>query len=128
MLLGNFFDIQSFAGPVPDGDKQKYLAATRLNPGHEVYKGHFPGNPVVPGVCQIQMVKELVEKAVNQKLKLVSSDNIKFLALLNPDQSVLLDFQILIKSGEGGQLTATVSISAGDIIFLKFKGNFEIEK
>ena len=29
-----------------------------LNPDCEVYKGHFPGNPISPGVCGIQMIRE----------------------------------------------------------------------
>ena len=29
-----------------------------LLPDCEVYKGHFPGNPVSPGVCNIETIKE----------------------------------------------------------------------
>ncbi|MGN0236126.1 MAG: hypothetical protein ACI4BD_07465 [Paludibacteraceae bacterium] len=29
-----------------------------LNADCEVYRGHFPGEPVCPGVCNIQMIKE----------------------------------------------------------------------
>ena len=32
-----------------------------LNASHIIYEAHFPGNPVTPGVCIIQIVKELVE-------------------------------------------------------------------
>ena len=32
-----------------------------LNADCEVYQGHFPGEPVCPGVCNIQMIKECTE-------------------------------------------------------------------
>lgn len=33
-----------------------------LNPQHSLYAGHFPQQPVVPGVCTLQMIKECLEK------------------------------------------------------------------
>ena len=36
----------------------------------EVYEGHFPGEPVSPGVCNIQMIKECAEKIVGKTLLL----------------------------------------------------------
>ncbi|MDY2942781.1 MAG: hypothetical protein SOT07_03685 [Paludibacteraceae bacterium] len=32
-----------------------------LNADCEVYQGHFPGEPISPGVCNIQMIKECAE-------------------------------------------------------------------
>ena len=31
-----------------------------LNPDHLIYKAHFPGQPVTPGVCILQMIRELL--------------------------------------------------------------------
>ena len=30
-----------------------------LNPDHLIYKAHFPGQPVTPGVCILQIIQEL---------------------------------------------------------------------
>ncbi|MBQ0740088.1 3-hydroxyacyl-ACP dehydratase, partial [Aquimarina celericrescens] len=35
-----------------------------INKNHKIFKGHFPGNPVTPGVCMIQIIKELAEGIV----------------------------------------------------------------
>ena len=127
MLLGNFYDIQSFTGSDPEGSPQQFTVVTLLNANHPIYRGHFPGNPVVPGVCQIQMVKELVEKTGNHSLKLVESDNIKFLSMINPNLTPRLEFRILIKPIADRQISATVSIVSDLTVFLKFKGKFEFE-
>ena len=125
MLAGNFFDIQSFTSEAPEAGQQKYHAVVSLNAGHPVYDGHFPGNPVVPGVCQVQMVKELVEKAVLSPLQLTESDNIKFLSMINPQLDPQLEFDILIKGVGERQFSVTASIGYGPVVFLKFKGKFE---
>ena len=127
MLSGKFYDIQSFTGANPEESVQQFTAVARLNPGHLIYRGHFPGNPVVPGVCQIQMVKELVEKSVNRRLRLTFSDNIKFLSMINPSLNPLLEFRMLIKTVSEGRISATVSIVSGSTVFLKFRGEFEFE-
>jgi 3-hydroxyacyl-[acyl-carrier-protein] dehydratase len=125
MLSAKFFDIQSFTSDESEVTQQKYHAVVSLNASHPIYQGHFPGNPVVPGVCQVQMVKELVEKAVNHSLTLFESDNIKFLSMINPLLNPQLEFNILIKPISDQQISATASISSGSLVFLKFKGKFE---
>ena len=44
-----------------------------LNPAHEIFKGHFPGNPVMPGVCTVQIVKELLSAHLKKDLVLKKS-------------------------------------------------------
>ncbi|MEI6683644.1 MAG: 3-hydroxyacyl-ACP dehydratase [Bacteroidota bacterium] len=128
MLQGNFYDIQSFSVSDQVSFPLEFTATILLNAGHPIYQGHFPGNPVVPGVCQLQMVTELAGKAVHRKLVLAESDNIKFLSLINPDLNRELEFRILIKQVESGRLSVTASIIAGSTVFLKFKGKFDTEK
>ena len=47
MLLDNFYTILSSES----SDSTIWTIQVKLNPGHPVYQGHFPGHPVVPGVC-----------------------------------------------------------------------------
>ena len=47
MLLDNFYTILSSES----SDSTIWTIQIKLNPGHPVYQGHFPGHPVVPGVC-----------------------------------------------------------------------------
>ena len=54
-------------------DEQNVNAVIELNKDHDIFKGHFPGNPVMPGVCMLQIIKELTEKAVDKSLFLTAS-------------------------------------------------------
>ena len=55
-----------------------------LLPEYQVYAGHFPGNPVSPGVCNIQMIKECVELATGNRLFLSFIAKCRFSAVLSP--------------------------------------------
>lgn len=53
-------------------------------PDSKILRAHFPGQPIVPGVCIMQMVVEAVGQDMGCRLKLVSARNVKFLAVLSP--------------------------------------------
>ena len=50
-----------------------------------VYRGHFPGHPVTPGVLMLQAVAELLSQAAGKELKLQKVNNVKYLAMMSPD-------------------------------------------
>jgi 3-hydroxyacyl-[acyl-carrier-protein] dehydratase len=127
MLSGNFFDFQSFTCDRNEEAQQNYLAVVSLIKNHPVYQGHFPGNPVVPGVCQVQMVKELVEKALKVSVKLTESDNIKFLSMINPQAHARLEISMVIRPAGVHRFSVNAAIGSGELVFLKFKGKFESE-
>jgi 3-hydroxyacyl-[acyl-carrier-protein] dehydratase len=125
MLSGYFFDIQLYETTIPDQGQCHVRAVVSLNAEHPVFQGHFPGNPVVPGVCQVQMVKELIEKAVGMPLMLRESDNIKFLAMISPVAVPLVELSIQLRNTNEKVISATATIGSAEKIFLKFKGKFE---
>lgn len=73
-----------------------------LNPDHSIYQSHFPGNPITPGVCIIQIVKELSEEMLNRHLFLKKVNNVKFLNVINPTENSEITFSISI-SPEGDE-------------------------
>lgn len=56
----------------------------RLDACHPIYRAHFPGNPITPGVCLIQLVAELLEGVVGRQLALKRIVNVKFQHVLSP--------------------------------------------
>jgi len=119
MLLNSFFTITDIQ------QAEKYTISIRLNPQHEVYKGHFPGNPIAPGVCLTQMVKETVEHITKQKLMLVSGDNMKFTAILNPEVNPDVTMTLSLKTKDNGILQADSQVSAGGTNFFTIKAGFK---
>ena len=51
-----------------------------------VYRGHFPSQPVTPGVLMLQAVVELTAQAAGKELKLKKVNNVKYLAMMGPDE------------------------------------------
>lgn len=80
MLLKDFYKVVS----IENQAENNHLVLIRVNAEHEVFKGHFPGNPIMPGVCMMQIIKELVEQISGSSLFMQSLSNVKFMALINP--------------------------------------------
>lgn len=119
MLIKDFYTIEEISY-----SNGQVLARIKLNPDHKVYDGHFPDQPIVPGVIQLQIVKEILEESLQQKLRLQFASTIKYLAMIIPGQSPMLEINIQYQSLENDVFKASTVIKAGDTVFLKFKGNF----
>lgn len=88
-----------------------------LNPSCYIYRAHFPGEPVTPGVCIVQMAKELLEELVGQPLEIVRVKNVKFLSVVSPETDTDLTFNV--KKTEVSELAGEVStlmeVTAGGV-------------
>lgn len=62
-----------------------YEYTIRLNSGHFIYAAHFPGEPITPGVCILQISAELLSRLVGGRLEVVCIKNVKFLQILTPE-------------------------------------------
>ena len=88
-----------------------------------VYQGHFPGQPVTPGVLMLQAVAELLSQAAGHQLVLKKVNNVKYLAMMGPDDI------------DGATLAATLSpdnvasaaYTKGDKTYAKMKLTLELQ-
>jgi 3-hydroxyacyl-[acyl-carrier-protein] dehydratase len=133
MLLNNFYTVLHRSGPEkelsPSGVSiERYVFSMELNPDHPVYEGHFPGNPVVPGVCQLQMISELLSLIKGSAVRLIHSDNVKFLSVMVPNKNRIIDAEIRVKTLEDGEISANAILKEGEVVFIKFKGLFRKEQ
>jgi len=99
----------------------------RFDPDHEIFKGHFPGNPILPGVCIIQILKEIVMDMTGEKILLQNVSSIKYLSILNPldNSMVSLDVEFHEK-GQDNIIFCSAILQYGSVIFCRFKGSFRI--
>ena len=90
MLLKDFYKVVQ----IEKISETKYNSIIELNKDHDVFKGHFPGNPVTPGVCMMQIIKELAQEIVGSSLIMTSSSNVKFMAIINPEINATLRLEL----------------------------------
>ena len=73
-----------------------------LNAQHFIYEAHFPGEPVTPGVCILQIAQELLSEETELDLSLKKIKNAKFTAVIAPNNiSELIVTFSNIKTVEG---------------------------
>ena len=76
-------------------DDGSYSAAITFDPAFTGFDGHFPGNPVVPAVCQLSALEVLVHLALgHQNLKLATISLMKCRAPLLPNDTATFAFTI----------------------------------
>jgi len=92
----------------------------RLNAGHPIYQAHFPGNPITPGVCLVQMVGELLGNRVGRHLQLSKVVNLKFIAPVSPQEKPDLEVRFTAVDDDGATLKARGSIEAEGAVLTKF--------
>lgn len=101
-------------------------ATISLNPNHEVYKGHFPDQPIVPGVIQLQIINELMEKHIDKELFMGSIQRVKYIVPIIPANTPQLDFTFTNNSTGENKIKSTVLIGYRDRVFTKVKLEFTI--
>ena len=122
MLKDDFFFIQSV-----NDDHGVISAMLEINPLHKIFEGHFPGQPVVPGVCMMEMIKEVTETVTGREMFLQRADSIKFLSVIDPNINRNVQARIKYVDIENNLIEFEATLFKEDIIYLKFKGEFVAE-
>lgn len=121
MLLNKYFTIRERR---EDETGSNFLIS--LNPDHQVYQGHFPGDPICPGVCSIQMIRECAEIVLGQRLTIGTVSQCRFMELLTPSKNKDLLLKLTLCKAEEGMVKAVASILSDDAqtSFLEYKGEY----
>ena len=122
MLIEDLYTVKQF-----QYEGQEIHSRINLNKDHTIFKGHFPGNPVMPGVCMLQIIKELTERAISKNLFLSVASNIKFMAIINPNLNPELKLTISVTEDED-IVKIKNSSSFDDTIALKLSATFKVLK
>lgn len=102
-----------------------------LHAEHVIYQAHFPGQPITPGVCIIQIAKELLEDYVVQPLEVQRVKNIKFLSVISPVETPAVTYLLQKVTQDDAGYKAQVEVVAGDkalakISFFCIKSNCKL--
>ena len=98
------------------------ITMLQVDAASDIFKGHFPDQPVVPGACMLQTVKEILEDNFNAPLKLAKADNIKFLNMVTPDSTGLamkIHHQLL-----DNVIKIVAELTGDAVVFMKLQASF----
>lgn len=116
----------------------------RLHPEAPVFKAHFPGFPILPGVLTLKMVVDAINASQffsTQTLTVQSIGNAKYLAVVNPqetqevevsvalkaeknaDELTVFQFKATVQNGETRFATFSFSCTAADFITVGVEEN-----
>ncbi|MCF6169887.1 MAG: hydroxymyristoyl-ACP dehydratase [Bacteroidales bacterium] len=121
MLIPGFYTIRKV-----ETDEDSLTADILLNPNHKVYQGHFPGQPVVPGVIQLQIVKEVLEKSLGVELFMNKVNSVKYLRIITPGDSPKLKITIAFRRTGDSGYNVNAQITSGKDVFTKVKTGMRI--
>jgi 3-hydroxyacyl-[acyl-carrier-protein] dehydratase len=97
----------------------------QLNPDSEIFRAHFPGNPVTPGVCQVGIIGELAEKRSGKKLDLSDVKVLKFIDILRPSNE-LVEIVFDKLEEDDNLLTIKGTVASEGRVYTKFSLIFKI--
>jgi 3-hydroxyacyl-[acyl-carrier-protein] dehydratase len=114
MLLNELFTIREHVS-----GSETMSAVISIDPDHRIFGGHFPGMPVMPGVCMLQMIKDVFESARKTRYRITDARSIKFLAVLNPAEQSTVDALIRYTEDPSGGIHLEGSLSSDSVVYFK---------
>ena len=121
MLLNDFFKIND-----TESSDSEIWAELVIDADHKIFEGHFPNQPVVPGVCMMQMIKEVLEYVIGKETNLVQAADMKFLAVINPQENNLVHASIKYADDETGAINIVALLFKDELVHFKFKGQLQV--
>jgi 3-hydroxyacyl-[acyl-carrier-protein] dehydratase len=112
----DFFKIISL-----EGADNNYVAVIEFNPLHEIFEGHFPGKPVVPGVCMLQIIKDILKNIYKKDFTMKQASQLKFLAVVNPNENKTLTVNLTVLKQDAAGITVSGSFNRDQLVFMKYK-------
>lgn len=114
MFLNDLFSIIT-----EDKQESQVTYTIRLNKEHAIYKGHFPGNPITPGVCIVQMAVDIFSHFMESDLHLLYAKNVKFLQIIRPEEHETFQYQFNWEKMENNAYGLKIVVKDGDMVFTK---------
>lgn len=95
----------------------------------DVYQGHFPGKPVSPGVCNIEMIRECAEMLTGKDLKISTIKQCRLTAVASPSVCPKVDVKVNVAAIEGTQsYNVVATIADAETSYMELKGTFDVKE
>lgn len=91
----------------------------KLDHEHFIYKAHFPGEPITPGVCIMQIAHELLEFHTSLSLNIQCVKNVKFLRIIMPNENSIVTYRLQKITIEDNEVKVMVTVFNENDTFAK---------
>ena len=98
-----------------------------LDDSHALFSGHFPGNPIVPGVLNIEIIQSIIDQTLG-KYKIGKINQLKFLKPVVPGETNELHYSITVSEKENGEISIAIRGLSNESVHLKAQLNIQPEK
>lgn len=99
----------------------------RINKDWPIYKAHFPGHPITPGVCIVQMIQELLQVWLSREVNLIKAKNVKYLAIISPEEVCELSVSFTsIEEQPDGSLKVHAQVTGNETVYTKLSASFTL--
>ena len=101
-------------------DDNHYIFKSKVEVSHEIFKGHFPDNPVVPGVCTMAMIKDCCASVLSRCVKYDYVKEVKFLSAIIPSihSELLVDIEF---TNVDDKTTISARVLCGEVVMMKLR-------
>ena len=96
----------------------------QILPNCPVFQGHFPGNPICPGVCNVEVIRECACLLTHQNLTIVRIKQCRFVNVLTPKSNEKLLVQV-VTSPNQESVCVEATMSNANNLFVTFKGEMK---
>lgn len=99
-------------------------AMFRLRVNHRIFEGHFPGRPVVPGACLVQLVQEMASSVAGVAVWMIRADQIKFIMMIEPGHEGSIMATVRGKWEATGEWRVDAEVTNVGMTCFRFRGVF----
>ncbi|MEW6672160.1 MAG: hypothetical protein AB1427_10665 [Thermodesulfobacteriota bacterium] len=92
-----WYDIKNFSKTGPE----EISLEVQVPPDSNWFSGHFPGEPILPGIAQLGMVFDAINRAEGGSFKITGIRRVRFKQIVRPDDRLHLTIRPQ-KNGGGG--------------------------
>lgn len=117
-LENNFYTINNIEQKSDD----TFAVEVTILPEHQIYEGHFPQQPVVPGVCTLTIIREIIGNILSKEVHFASIKECKYVSALIPQEDLRIMINLTITESK---VTAVVERVDNQQAVLKLKANLK---
>ena len=111
VLEGDFYKIIEISRQEND-----YEVIAELSETHPIYAGHFPSQPVVPGMCTLTSIRDCLHKILNRDIIFNQIKECKFVSALIPRKGLSISLKINVD-----EPNVKCMVYEGETVVLKLK-------